>query len=228
MQKTQTIQQLYDQVNALPQLTQPSTVAALKQLETLQHIRLKQQYARLFSTPAGQHAFHLFCQHIYHHETIFLLNRQIEEALKQKIKFEKWLSQDLLNAISHSYQMAFDSLKLDLQLVSQNTTLFAVAPEDIIQQYIQSRQIHARIAQLDDLVILLHQCERFANSFLMRSALRMAKSTLIRRGFTELYDFLNVSLKNFKGQHTAVQVMQQVIVQEKQHLLNQLENQEKQ
>ena len=220
MQNTQSLQQLYLKVQALPHLKQANTLKGLKQLEALQHMRLKQQYASAFATPSGQTALYLFCQHIYHHESIFLLNRQIEEALKQKIKFERWLSQDLLNSISHAYRMAFESLKLDLELVNHTSDLTHLTPEDLIQQYQLHGQTKARIKQLDDLLVLLQQCERYANSFLMRSALRMAKSTLIRRGFSALYDFLNLSLKNFKAQHAAVQVMQHVILQEKQHLLS--------
>lgn len=220
MVKTAKLQQLLAQFKHLQQHTTPTQMHALHHVQQLQQQRLASQYQNLFSSPAGQQAYRVFCQRIYHPKTIELLSHQLNEAIRQKVKFERWLSHEMLDTLIHAFEVALQSLRLDLQLSQSIQSLDSeVNALTLHPLYIHTQQLALRQKQLHDLKYLLQQCDHYANSFFIRSALRVAKSTLYRRGFSELYEFLAASFQDFKGQAAMMKILQNVLNEEQKALI---------
>ena len=216
MLKTQQLQQYLHAYQALDlhqnnQLKDTTIMVMDWQKQRMQNIHTNlfhhEQYAFI-------HPF--FFGHFYHFDALELLASQLQLALDQKIKLDRWLPNEVLESIINGFTLALMTLEADMQLaklliqknLSVNTeNLLAILPE--------APQSELRLQQLELLEYIGTKLYKFSHSFLLRSAFKLAQNKIQQRGFSQLHHYIDNGMSTMRAGTHSLKFFKLLVHQEK-------------
>ena len=194
---------LAQQLEHYHQLCFLQSVPLATQLEEVlvwQKQRMKRIHQPLFTQPHYQKISIFLLEHLYSHAKIIGLVSQLDKALKEKIKLDRFLSKSILDAAILSFELAYLTLKLDQEiacyLLDQQ---LKTNTDNIHRAIIELNQRDSRQQQLDLLAKLSTALYQYSHSLLIQTAFKFAKTTLYRRQFNFLYDYLNIAFNAIRA-----------------------------
>ena len=210
---------LAKQLEQYQQLCFHQCVQLCEQLQLVQAIqkqRIQQANETLFKNQHYQQIAAFLLEHFYSQPNLALLAQQLDKALQEKIKLDRFLPQHVLDAAIAGFDLAYLTLKLDEQiaqyLIDQQ---LAATPAHIQQALISLNQLNDRQLQLDLLAKLSSALNQYSRNFFIQSAFRFAKNTAYRRQFNFLYDYLAQAFRAVRATPQAKHFFKQLIEQEK-------------
>lgn len=205
MLKTEQLALYLDRYIALPVHTDHTLKQMTLAVMVWQKQRLTAIHPNIFSNPQFTAMQDFFFNYFYDFETLELLAEQLQQALNEKIKLDRWLPNEILDTLLNGFQLALLTLETDSNLAAlllkQNLPL---SSENILTILPQARQMQERQQQLELLLLVSTKLLKFSQSFLIRSALKFAKPRIEQRGFSKLNQYIEDSLqvmRAHKNQH---------------------------
>lgn len=166
----------------------------LEEVLVWQKQRMERIHQPLFALPPYQKISILLIDHLYSHAKIIGLVNQLDKALKEKIKLDRFLSKSILDAAILSFELAYLTLKLDQEIARYLLDQQLKTNSDNIHRaIIELNQRDHRREQLNLLAKLSDALYQYSHSLLIQTAFKFAKSTVYRRQFNFLYDYLSVA-----------------------------------
>lgn len=162
------------------------------QVATWQKQRMQQVHGNLFQSNTYTELADFFHSELYNFDALTELAEQLELMLAQKVKLDRWLPNEILNALVQSMQLALLTIKLDQQLAIQ--LIQKEQPlnhENLLHIALTCNQRPDRLRQLKLFQSVSQQLARHAQSLLLRTSLKLAKSKLKQRGFAPMYQYLD-------------------------------------
>ena len=187
-----TLSQQFEQFKQLAFHHQPVLARQLAAVQDWQKTRMQQVHAQLFNQPQHQSMAHFLTTRLYNLNDLMMLGGQLEKALNEKIKLDRFLPAGVLDAAISAFRLAYLTLKLDEQvaqyLFDQGITI--VYDNSVHHAMLALQQYNARLKQLVLLRQLSQALQHYGRSFFTQSAFRLARRTAYRREFNFLYDYL--------------------------------------
>lgn len=169
----------------------------LAQVQQWQKQRMKHMHQPLFSQCSYQALSSFLLDRLYNRHDLMALAKQLEKALAEKIKLERFLPATVLEAAISAFKLAYLTLKLDehiaIYLRDQGISILddsALNDDTLHQAMLALQQNKARQQQLILLKQLSHALNSHSRNFLSQGAFRLARRTAYRREFNTLYDYL--------------------------------------
>lgn len=188
----------------------------LKQVQNWQHQRMLQMHESLFSTSKNQSMADFLLSRLYNLQDFELLAQQLAKALDEKIKLDRWLPESVLHTAELGFELAFLTIYLDQQIALYCLSRqIAVNEQNIVAAITHCHQIQARKQQLQLLLKLGKAFHHYSRSFMIQTALKMAKSTAYRRGFDPLYHYLLDGFSAMRQTNSTKDFFEQFIQKEK-------------
>lgn len=188
----------------------------LEQVQQWQQQRMLQMHESLFSIPENQLMANFLLSRLYNLQDFELLAQQLGKALHEKIKLERWLPENVLHTAELGFELAFLTIHLDQQIALYCLSRqLVVNEENILAAITHCHQLQARKQQLQLLLKLGNSFHQYSRSFIIQTALKMAKSTAYRRGFDPLYHYLMDGFAAMRKQGSTRDFFAQFIQQEK-------------
>lgn len=223
MLKTEQLQQYLSQYKSLPLHQDASLKQVTLTVMDWQKYRIEKIHQNIFHLPQYQSINTFFFTHFYHLDALELLAQQLELALEQKIKLDRWLPKDVLDTISNGFQLALITLEADCK-IAKTLLQKGLEPntENILDTFLEVEQTTLRLHQLDLLQAVTAKLYKFAHSFLLRSALKIAYPKIEQRGFMALHGYVEDGIKAMRSNKKSLVFFRQLVRQEKMflHYLN--------
>lgn len=201
---------------------QPALAQQLIAVQDWQKNRMLQQHAPLFNQLQHQRIAHFLTHRLYNLNDLIMLGNQLEKALNEKIKLDRFLPHAVLEAAINSFHLAYLTLKLDEQLAKYllDQGIKAIHDNHIHQAMLALQQSDGRLKQLLLLQQLSQALQHYSRSFLTQSAFRLARRTAYRREFNFLYDYLTDCFAAIRQAGNSTAFFDAFIAAEKQVLLH--------
>lgn len=187
-----TLSRQFEQFKQLAFHNHPALAQQLAAVQHWQTNRMLQAHSLLFNQPRHQLMASFLTTRLYNLNDLMMLGSQLDKALQEKIKLDRFLPSAVLDAAISAFRLAYLTLKLDEQvakyLLDQGVT--TIKDEHIQQAMLALQQYNARLRQLVLLRQLSQALQHYGRSFLTQSAFRLARRTAYRREFNFLYDYL--------------------------------------
>ncbi|XID74573.1 hypothetical protein ACF3NA_08590 [Alkanindiges sp. WGS2144] len=194
----------------------PTLAATLINVQHWQKSRMQAVHQELFSLPDNQHISQFLLARLYHFNDLNLLAQQLDKALQEKIKLDRWLPDGVLTAAILSFRLAYMTLQLDEQLARHALEHQLDINDTTMQRAIHDlNQFKVRHQQLDLLEKFAHALHRYSRSLMIQSGFKLAKSTAYRRQFHELYDYLAQAFAAMRASNNPCHFFTTFIAQEK-------------
>lgn len=188
----------------------------LLQVQQWQHQRMQQIHHSLFSVSDNQAMVQFLLSRLYNLQDFELLAQQLAKALQEKIKLDRWLPASVLSTAELGFELAFFTIKLDQQIAIYCAThQLEVNDESVLAAMQHHHQLQPRKQQLQLLLKLGKAFHHYSRSFMIQTALKMAKSTAYRRGFDPLYHYLLDGFSAMRQMNSTKGFFEQFIQQEK-------------
>ena len=188
----------------------------LQLVQTMQKQRIQQANQDLLSNQDYQQVTAFLFEHFYSQANMSLLAEQLDKALQEKIKIDRFLPQHVLDAAIAGFDLAYLTLKLDEQiaqyLINQRLEVTLL---NIQQAILTLNQLKDRQQQLDLLAQLSDALNQYSRSFFIQSAFKLAKNTAYRRQFNFLYDYLAQAFRAVRATPQSKHFFTLLIEQEK-------------
>ncbi len=182
--------------------------------------RMQRMHQPLFSQLQYQRLASFLLDRLYNMHDLNELAKQLDKALKEKIKLDRFLPEGVLSAAISAFRLAYLTLKLDEQiaqhLLDQGITI--IDDDSIHQAMLTLQQYNDRIKQLILLRKISQAFHQYGRSFLTQSAFRLARRTAYRREFNFLYDYLAEAFAAIRSTDRSNIFFEQFIADEKQVL----------
>lgn len=216
MLKTEQLQQYLLQYQSLA-LHQDENLKSMTLLVMAwQKQRMQQLHSNIFTQSHHQLMNHFFFSHFYHFDALELLAQQLEHALAEKIKLDRWLPNEVLETILNGFKLALLTLEADIKLATLLLEKNLTANEvHILSILPEAEQFSLRLEQLDLLQKVSSKLFKFAHSFLLRSALKLAQPKIEQRGFLELHRYIEDGIKAMRSNKKSLSFFKQLVHQEK-------------
>lgn len=196
MLKTEQLAIYLKQYLALALHNDPSLKHMTLDVMTWQKQRLKGIHPNIFDQPQFAEMQNFFFNYFYDFNALELLAQQLQQALNERIKLDRWLPNDILDTLLNGFQLALITLESDSKiaqaLLANN---LKVETPNILTIFHKTQQTSIRQQQLVLLKGVTDKLLKFSQSFLVRSALRFARPKIEQRGFSRLNQYLDDSLK---------------------------------
>ena len=204
MLKTEQLAHYLKQYKQLRFHQSPKLKSLTWQVALWQKQRMQNVHGNLFQNVAYQELADFFQTELYNFDALDVLAGQLSLMLKQKVKLDRWLPNEILNALVEAMQLALLTIKLDQQLaihlIRQKREL---NDENLIAISIEIDQKANRLRQLKLFQSVSHQLSRHAQSLLLRTSLKLAKSKLKERGFAPMYQYLDHGFRVMRSNRQA-------------------------
>lgn len=215
-----TLSKQFEQFTQLAFHNQPVLAQQLDAVQQWQKNRMLHAHSLLFNQPQHQLIADFLTNRLYNLSNLTKLGQQLEKALKEKIKLDRFLPEGVLSAAISAFRLAYLTLKLDEQvaqhLLDQGITI--VDDNSIHQAMLTLQQYNGRIKQLILLRKISQAFHQYGRSFLTQSAFRLARRTAYRREFNFLYDYLAEAFAAIRSTDRSNIFFEQFIADEKQVL----------
>ncbi|MBH0007013.1 MULTISPECIES: FFLEELY motif protein [unclassified Psychrobacter] len=184
---------------ALPHHQDDELNTKLKDVQSWQQARLKKTHRALFEQPKNQLMAEYFLTQLYGGEEFKLLAEQLARILPKAKKLERLAKESALEAGSMGIQAAIYAIELDLHLaqwlLDQN---LPVDEDNMLAAYRAVNEEKERRVQIANLKDVCYRTDKHLNSFMLKKAFALAKSTAYRHGYQPLYDFMDAGFKAMK------------------------------
>lgn len=217
-----TLSQQFEQFKQLAFHQQPQLAQQLVAVQHWQKNRMLQVHQPLFDQPHHQLIASFLTTRLYNFNDLVRLGDQLEKALQEKIKLERFLPSAVLDAAISAFRLAYLTLKLDEQLARYLLDQGMSSTDDAhIHQAMRAlQQYNARLRQLVLLRQLSQALQHYGRSFFTQSAFRLARRTAYRREFNFLYDYLTDAFEAIRSTDRNNIFFDQFIAGERQVLLH--------
>lgn len=216
MLKTEQLHQYLNQYQTLELHQDPALKQITLQIMQWQKQRMQNVHVMLFHHDAYQNIVPFFFNHFYHFDALELLAGQLQQALDEKIKLERWLPKEVLDTILNGFHLALLTLKADSELAQ---LLIArqldVTTPNLLMVLPEAEQNTVRLEQLALLQTVSIKLYKFAHSFLLRSALKLAQGKIEQRGFTAILEYTQHGMEAMRSNTQSLSFFKQLIHQEK-------------
>jgi len=184
---------------AMPHHQDDALNAKLKEVQSWQQARLQQTHRGLFEQPKNQLMADYFLTQLYGGEEFKLLAEQLARILPKAKKLERLAKESALEAGSMGIQAAIFAIELDLHLAQWLLAQdLPVNEENMLTAYRTVDEEDERRVQIANLKDVCYRTDKHLNSFMLKKAFALAKSTAYRHGYQPLYDFIDTGFKAMK------------------------------
>ena len=184
---------------ALPHHQDNELNTKLKGVQSWQQARLKKTHRALFEQPKNQLMAEYFLTKLYGGEEFKILAEQLARILPKAKKLERLAKESALEAGSMGIQAAIFAIELDLHLAQWLLAQdLAVNEDNMLAAYRAVNEEKERRIQITNLKEVCYRTDKHLNSFMLKKAFALAKSTAYRHGYQPLYDFMDTGFKAMK------------------------------
>jgi hypothetical protein len=184
---------------ALPHHQDAELNTKLNDVQKWQQSRLKRTHSDLFEQPKNQLMADYFLTQLYGGDEFKLLAQQLERILPKAKKLERLAKESALEAGSMGIQAAILAIELDLHLAQWLSAQDLPVNEDnMLAAYLAVDEADERRVQIANLKEVCYRTDKHLNSFMLKKAFALAKSTAYRYNFQPLYDFIDTGFKAMK------------------------------
>ncbi len=178
--------------------------------------RMKTMHAELFNQPGHRALAGFLLKRLYSLKDMRRLAHQLNKALTEHIKLEKFLPESVRATAELGLELAFITLYLDEQIAIYCLSHGDLElTEDILcTASLELDHFKMRQQQLMLLTRFGEALHAFGKSFLIQSAFKLAKRTAYNRGFSVLYDYLDEGFHAVKAAPSAQQFFAEFTAQE--------------
>ena len=140
-----------------------------------------------------------FFTQLYGGEEFKLLAKQLARIVPKAQKLERLAPASALETGSMGIQAAIFAIELDLHLAQWLLDQDLPVNEDnMLAAYRAVDEADDRRVQIANLKDVCYRTDKYINSFMLKKAFALAKSTAYRHGYQPLYDFINTGFKAMK------------------------------
>lgn len=176
---------------ALPFHNDEALSIKLKAVQDWQRARIQRTHSALFEQPQNTPMADYFLKQLYGGDEFEQLAKQIERILPKAKKLERLAKESALETGSMAIQAAILAIELDMHLAQWLIEKDLVVNEtNILAGYRDVNEADQRRAQINNLKEVCYRTDKYLNSFVLRKAFGLAKSTAYRHGYQPLYDFM--------------------------------------
>lgn len=199
----------------------PDVSDYLAQVQQWQTQRMQRLHHPLFSQPQYQRLSRFLLDRLYSRHDLNELAKQLDKALQEKIKLDRFLPDGVLDAAISAFQLAYLTLKLDEQIARYllDQGISRIDDHSIHQAMLALQQYNERTKQFMLFRKVGQSLNHYGRSFLTQSAFRLARRTAYRREFNVLYDYLAQAFSAIRSTDSSNTFFEQFIAGEKQVLL---------
>lgn len=140
-----------------------------------------------------------FLTQLYGGDDFKLLAKQLERILPKAKKLERLAKESALETGSMAIQAAILAIELDMHLAQwliDND--LSVNEANMIAAYRAVDEADERRIQINNLKDVCYRTDKYLNSFVLRKAFGLAKSTAYRHHYQPLYDFIDAGFAAMK------------------------------
>ena len=171
----------------------------LKKVQSWQQARIKSTHSTLFEQPQNQLMADYFMTQLYGGNEFKLLAKQLARILPKAQKLERLAKESALEAGSMGIQAAILAIELDLHLAQWLVSKrLPVNENNMLAAYRAVDEADERRVQISNLKEVCYRTDKHLNSFMLKKAFALAKSTAYRYKFQPLYDFIDTGFKAMK------------------------------
>ncbi|MDN3446573.1 hypothetical protein QL886_02850 [Psychrobacter sp. APC 3281] len=184
---------------ALPHHENDVLRAKLNEVQTWQQVRIRHTHRALFEQPKNQLMADYFLTKLYGGDEFEMLAKQLVRILPKAKKLERLAKESALEAGSMGIQAAILAIELDLHLAQWLLAQdLPVNEENMLAAYRAVDEEAERRVQIANLKDVCYRTDKHLNSFMLKKAFALAKSTAYRHNFQPLYDFIDAGFKAMK------------------------------
>ena len=184
---------------ALPYHNDAALEAKLVEVQAWQRARLQRTHSELFEQPKNKPMADYFLTQLYGGGEFKLLAKQLERILPKAKKLERLAKETVLETGSLAIQAAILAIELDMHLaqwlVAQD---LPVNEENVLAAYQAIDESAERRVQINNLKDVCYRTDKYLNSFMLKKAFALAKSTAYKHNFQPMYDFIDAGFKATK------------------------------
>ncbi|PKH68666.1 MULTISPECIES: FFLEELY motif protein [unclassified Psychrobacter] len=184
---------------AMPHHQNDILKAKLNEVQTWQQVRIRHTHRELFEQPKNQLMADYFLTKLYGGDEFEMLAKQLARILPKAKKLERLAKESALEAGSMGIQAAILAIELDLHLAQWLLAQdLPVNEENMLAAYRAVDEEAERRVQIANLKDVCYRTDKHLNSFMLKKAFALAKSTAYRHNFQPLYDFIDAGFKAMK------------------------------
>ena len=184
---------------ALPHHQNAELNTKLNAVQAWQQSRIQRTHRELFEQPKNKLMADYFLTQLYGGEEFKVLAQQLERILPKAKKLERLAKESALEAGSMGIQAAILAIELDLHLAEWLLIRdLPVNEENMLDAYRAVDEADERRVQIINLKDVCYRTDKHLNSFMLKKAFALAKSTAYRYNFQPLYDFIDTGFKAMK------------------------------
>ncbi len=171
----------------------------LNEVQTWQRARIQNTHRELFEQPKNTPMADYFLTQLYGGDDFKLLAKQLERILPKAKKLERLAKESALETGSMAIQAAILAIELDMHLAQWLIdNELPVNENNMIAAYRAVDEADERRTQINNLKEVCYRTDKYLNSFVLRKAFGLAKSTAYRHGYQPLYDFIDAGFSAMK------------------------------
>ncbi len=193
------LQQHLDRYWALPYHQNEALHAKLNEVQDWQRARIRSTHKALFEQPKNKPMADYFLTQLYGGDDFKVLAEQLGRILPKAKKLQRLAKEESLEAGSMGIQAAILAIELDMHLAQwllEND--LPVNEDNMLAAYRAVDEAKERRTQINNLKEVCYRTDKHLNSFMLKKAFGLAKSTAYRHNFQPLYDFIDAGFKAMK------------------------------
>jgi len=171
----------------------------LNEVQAWQRDRLRNTHRQMFEQPKNKPMANYFLNKLYGGAEFGLLAKQLERILPKTKKIEKLAKESALQAGGLAIQASILAIELDMHLAQWLLKEdLPVNDDNMLAAYRAVDEADKRRTQIRNLKEVCYRTDKDLNSFMLRKAFALAKSTAYRRNYQPLYDFIEAGFEAMK------------------------------
>ncbi|MDN5565361.1 MAG: hypothetical protein L0G25_01060 [Psychrobacter sp.] len=171
----------------------------LNEVQAWQRGRIQNTHRELFEQPKNKPMADYFITQLYGGDDFKLLAKQLERILPKAKKLERLAKESALETGSLAIQAAILAIELDMHLAQWLIANdLSVNEDNMLAAYRGVNEAAERRTQINNLKDVCYRTDKYLNSFVLRKAFGLAKSTAYRHNYQPLYDFMDAGFAAMK------------------------------
>lgn len=184
---------------ALPYHQDADLNAKLNEVQIWQRARIQRTHSDMFEQPKNQPMANYFLTQLYGGDDFKQLAEQLARILPKAKKLERLAKETALETGSRAIQAAILAIELDMHLAEWLLAQDLPVNElNMLEAYRAVDEADARRTQINNLKDVCYRTDKYLNSFMLRKAFALAKSTAYRHNYQPLYDFIDAGFDAMK------------------------------
>ncbi len=184
---------------ALPYHDDQALNDTLNEVQAWQRSRIQNTHRELFEQPKNKPMADYFITQLYGGDDFKLLAKQLERILPKAKKLERLAKESALETGSLAIQAAILAIELDMHLAQWLIANdLSVNEDNMLAAYRGVNEAAERRIQINNLKDVCYRTDKYLNSFVLRKAFGLAKSTAYRHNYQPLYDFMDAGFAAMK------------------------------